>query len=189
MNNVWQGGGRRIHIQEVGTRDGLQMEAQFVPTEDKIALVDQLSATGVAKIEVTSFTSPKAIPALRDAEIVMREIRRAPGVVYTALVPNVRGVTNDVQVAGHSSLTSRSNDTLITSKVKARMIDSASVQANQIKVVTEASTVYLMGMVTQQEADAATQVARTTDGVKKVVRVFEYINDAEARRLDLLRNN
>ncbi|HQV15681.1 MAG TPA: BON domain-containing protein [Denitromonas sp.] len=106
-----------------------------------------------------------------------------------SVVPNVRGVTNDVQVAGHSSLTSRSNDTLITSKVKARMIDSASVQANQIKVVTEASTVYLMGMVTQQEADAATQVARTTDGVKKVVRVFEYINDAEARRLDLLRNN
>ncbi|MCZ4304978.1 BON domain-containing protein [Zoogloeaceae bacterium G21618-S1] len=106
-----------------------------------------------------------------------------------SVVPNVRGVTNDVQVAGHSSLTSRSNDTLITSKVKARMIDSASVQANQIKVVTEASTVYLMGMVTQQEADAATQVARTTDGVKKVVRVFEYISADEARRLDLLRNN
>ena len=94
-----------------------------------------------------------------------------------------------MQVAGHSSLTSRSNDTLITSKVKARMIDAASVQANQIKVVTEASTVYLMGMVTQQEADAATQVARTTDGVKKVVRVFEYISADEARRLDLLRNN
>ena len=106
-----------------------------------------------------------------------------------SVVPNVRGVTNDVQVAGHSSLTSRSNDTLITSKVKARMIDAASVQANQIKVVTEASTVYLMGMVTQQEADAATQVARTTDGVKKVVRVFEYISADEARRLDLLRNN
>ncbi|HPK31652.1 MAG TPA: hydroxymethylglutaryl-CoA lyase [Ottowia sp.] len=97
MNNVWQGGGRRIHIQEVGTRDGLQMEAQFVPTEDKIALVDQLSATGVAKIEVTSFTSPKAIPALRDAEIVMREIRRAPGVVYTALVPNVRGAERAIE--------------------------------------------------------------------------------------------
>ncbi len=106
-----------------------------------------------------------------------------------SVVPNVRGVTNDVQVAGHSSLTSRSNDTLITSKVKARMIDSASVQAHQIKVVTEASVVYLMGVVTQQEADAATQVARTTDGVKKVVRVFEYVSDAEARRLDLLRQN
>ena len=97
MNNVWQGGGRRIHIQEVGTRDGLQMEPQFVPTEDKIALVDQLSATGVAKIEVTSFTSSKAIPALRDAEIVMREIRRAPGVVYTALVPNVRGAERAIE--------------------------------------------------------------------------------------------
>lgn len=102
-------------------------------------------------------------------------------------VPNLRGVTNDVQVAGHSSLTARSNNTIITSKVKARMIDSADVQANQIKVVTEGGTVYLMGLVTQREAEAATQVARTTSGVKKVVRVFEYISDAEAQRLDLLR--
>ena len=99
-------------------------------------------------------------------------------------VPNIRGITNDVQVAGHSSLTSRSNDTLITSKIKARMIDDDRVQAHLIKVVTEASTVYLMGLVTQTEADDATQVARTTSGVKKVVRVFEYIDAAEARRLD-----
>jgi hydroxymethylglutaryl-CoA lyase len=87
----WSGGGRRIRMQEVGTRDGLQVEAVFVPTADKIALVDALSRTGLAKIEVTSFTSPKAIPALRDGEIVMREIERRPGVVYSALVPNVRG--------------------------------------------------------------------------------------------------
>jgi hydroxymethylglutaryl-CoA lyase len=87
----WQGAQRRIHLQEVGTRDGLQNEAAFVPTEDKIALVDALSRTGLAKIEVTAFVSPQAIPALRDAEIVLREIQRAPGVVYTALVPNVRG--------------------------------------------------------------------------------------------------
>ncbi|MCB1939857.1 MAG: BON domain-containing protein [Rhodocyclaceae bacterium] len=99
-------------------------------------------------------------------------------------VPNIRGITNDVQVAGHSSLTSRSNDTLITSKIKARMIDDDRVQAHLIKVVTEASTVYLMGLVTQTEANDATQVARTTSGVKKVVRVFEYIDAAEARRLD-----
>ncbi|WP_311223853.1 MULTISPECIES: hydroxymethylglutaryl-CoA lyase [unclassified Acidovorax] len=94
---VWQGGGRRIHMQEVGTRDGLQMEAAFVPTEDKIALVNALSATGLAKIEVTSFTSPTAIPALRDAEIVMREIERMPGVVYTALVPNLRGAERAIE--------------------------------------------------------------------------------------------
>ncbi|MGI4777609.1 MAG: hydroxymethylglutaryl-CoA lyase [Janthinobacterium lividum] len=87
----WQGAGRRIHMQEVGTRDGLQVEEVFVPTEDKIALVDALSKAGMAKIEVTAFVSPKAIPALRDAEVVLREIRRQPGVVYSALVPNVRG--------------------------------------------------------------------------------------------------
>src|SRR5579859_197042 len=82
---------KRLYIQEVATRDGFQNEAAFVDTDDKIALVDALSACGYAKIEVTSFTSPKAIPALRDAEAVMHGIARAPGVVYTVLVPNVRG--------------------------------------------------------------------------------------------------
>ncbi|PUE13926.1 hydroxymethylglutaryl-CoA lyase [Limnohabitans sp. MMS-10A-160] len=96
-SQVWQGAGRRIYIQEVGTRDGLQAEAAFVPTEDKIALVNALSDTGLAKIEVTSFVSPKAIPALRDAEQVLSQIRRVPGVVYTALVPNVRGAERAVE--------------------------------------------------------------------------------------------
>ena len=89
--NVWNGAGRRIFMNEVGTRDGLQMEQAFVPTEDKIALVNALSEAGLSKIDVTAFVSPKAIPALRDGEIVMREIARRPGTVYTALVPNVRG--------------------------------------------------------------------------------------------------
>jgi len=96
-NNVWQGAGRRIHLQEVGTRDGLQAESVFVPTEEKIALVDALSEAGLSKIEVTAFVSPKAIPALRDAEQVLREIRRKPGVVYSALVPNVRGAERAVE--------------------------------------------------------------------------------------------
>ena len=94
---VWHGAGRRIRMQEVGTRDGLQMEQAFVPTEDKIALVDALSDAGLAKIEVTAFVSPTAIPALRDAEIVMREIARRPGVVYAALVPNVRGAERAIE--------------------------------------------------------------------------------------------
>jgi hydroxymethylglutaryl-CoA lyase len=81
----------RIHVHEVAPRDGLQMESVFVPTDDKVAWIDQLSGLGYAKIEVTSFVSPTAIPALRDAEAVMRRITRAPGVVYTALVPNARG--------------------------------------------------------------------------------------------------
>ena len=91
MNEVWKGAGRRIHMQEVGTRDALQVEEAFVPTEDKIALVNALARAGIEKIEVTAFVSPKAIPALRDAEIVLREIERQPGVVYSALVPNMRG--------------------------------------------------------------------------------------------------
>ncbi|WP_312680291.1 hydroxymethylglutaryl-CoA lyase [Stutzerimonas nitrititolerans] len=82
---------KRLYIQEVATRDGFQIEPDFVPTADKIALIDRLSQTGLAKIEVTSFTSPKAIPNLRDAEEVMRGIRRVPGVEYTVLVPNVKG--------------------------------------------------------------------------------------------------
>jgi hydroxymethylglutaryl-CoA lyase len=81
----------RLYIQEVAPRDGFQNESQFVDTQDKIRFIDALSACGYAKIEATSFTSPKAIPALRDAEIVMHEITRRPGVVYTVLVPNVRG--------------------------------------------------------------------------------------------------
>ena len=97
MSGVWNGAGRRIAICDVGMRDGLQMESAFVPTGEKIALVNALSATGLAKIEVTSFTSPTAIPALRDAEVVMREIERRPGVVYTALVPNLRGAERAIE--------------------------------------------------------------------------------------------
>ena len=81
----------RIHFNEVATRDGFQIEPEFIPTDTKVALVDALSECGYAKIEVTSFTSPKAIPMLRDAEEVMGRIRRAPGVEYTVLVPNLRG--------------------------------------------------------------------------------------------------
>lgn len=82
---------RAIKINEVATRDGLQNEDRFIETADKIALIDALSLSGYAKIEVTSFTSPKAIPALRDAEAVMKQIRRHPELIYTALVPNLRG--------------------------------------------------------------------------------------------------
>lgn len=85
------GNGTRLLINEVATRDGFQMESRFIPTDDKVALIDRLSGLGYAKIEVTSFTSAKAIPALRDGEEVMHRIARRPGVVYTALVPNVRG--------------------------------------------------------------------------------------------------
>lgn len=81
----------RVFINEVSVRDGFQSEPGFVPTAEKIRLIDRLSRSGVAKIEVTSFVSPKAIPNLRDAAEVMAGITRQPGVVYAALVPNDKG--------------------------------------------------------------------------------------------------
>ena len=89
-------------------------------------------------------------------------------------VPNVLGVTNDLQVAGKSSMGSRSNDTYLTSKVKTRFIDSGKFNAIHVKVVTEAGVVYLLGMVTEKEAEDAVEIARTSGGVRKVVKMFEY---------------
>jgi hydroxymethylglutaryl-CoA lyase len=90
---------KRVFINEVAVRDGFQSEPEFVPTADKIRLIDRLSETGLAKIEVTSFVSPKAIPNLRDAQEVMQGIRRNRGVVYAALVPNERGAQRALECA------------------------------------------------------------------------------------------
>lgn len=81
----------RIYFNEVATRDGFQIEPNFIPTDQKIELIDALSQCGYAKVEVTSFTSPKAIPMLKDAEEVMSRIQRNPKVEYSVLVPNLRG--------------------------------------------------------------------------------------------------
>ena len=87
----------RVTLCEVGTRDGFQIEPEFISTDDKIAVVDLLSAAGVPRIEVTSFVSPKAIPQLRDAEQVMAAIQRRPGTRYAALVPNDKGASRAVE--------------------------------------------------------------------------------------------
>ena len=102
------------------------------------------------------------------------EATRQQAEALAAGVPNVRGVNNELQIASQSSGTSRSNDALITSAVKTRMADSKKLNFFYIKVVTEASVVYLMGIVTEQEAADAVEIARTTSGVRKVVKVFEY---------------
>jgi len=86
----------RVTMCEVGTRDGFQIEPEWIPTELKIEVVDRLSATGMPRIEVTSFVSPKAVPALRDAEAVMAGIKRRPGTRYSALVPNDKGAVRAV---------------------------------------------------------------------------------------------
>jgi osmotically-inducible protein OsmY len=91
-------------------------------------------------------------------------------------VESVRNVVNEIQIGPPTSYGARSNDSYITSKVKARLLDNKIVSPNYVKVVTEAGTVYLMGMVTRKEAEAAAAVASTTSDVKKVVKVFEYMD-------------
>jgi osmotically-inducible protein OsmY len=91
-------------------------------------------------------------------------------------ISNVRGVVNEIQLAGVSSYTARGNDSYLTSKVKARFVDNGGdFSVIHVKVVTESGVVYLLGLVTRKEAEAAVEIARTTGGVQKVVRVFEYI--------------
>ena len=89
----------RLYINDVAVRDGFQIEKHFVPTATKIEIVNQLSRTGLHKIEVTSFVSPRAVPALADAQDVLAGIERVPGVVYVALIPNVRGAQNAAATA------------------------------------------------------------------------------------------
>jgi hydroxymethylglutaryl-CoA lyase len=87
----------RVTICEVGTRDGFQIEPDFIPTDTKVEVVDLLSAAGLPRIEVTSFVHPKAVPQLRDAEEVMARIARRPGTRYAALVPNDKGAVRAVE--------------------------------------------------------------------------------------------
>jgi osmotically-inducible protein OsmY len=94
-------------------------------------------------------------------------------------IANVRGVTNELQVAAISSLGSRANDSLITTKVKGRLLDANKVNPIHVKVVTEAGVVYLMGVVTEQEGADAVDIARNTGGVIKVVKIFEYCKSEE----------
>ena len=121
-------------------------------------------------VNVTSFNRRVLLTGEVPDDKVRAEVERVAGGVE-----NVATVVNELQVAGISSLTARTNDAIITSKVKGNFVDDRDVQANAIKVVTEASVVYLMGLVTRAEGDRAATVAARTSGVKQVVKVFDYV--------------
>jgi len=126
-------------------------------------------------VNVTSYNRTVLLTGEAHSAAAKGEIEK-----LVAAVPNVKAIQNELQVAAASTLTARSNDTYITSKVKARFIDANKFAANHVKVVTEAGVVYLLGLVTQTEAAAAVDIARTTAGVQKVVRVFEIISASAA---------
>jgi len=114
------------------------------------------------------------VPNAQDKQLVEQVVSR---------VENVRAIVNELAVLGHSTLTQRSSDALVTGKVKAALIDAKDLYANAFKVVTERGTTYLMGRVTQREANRATDIARATGGVQKVVRVLEIISEEELQNL------
>ena len=98
-------------------------------------------------------------------------------------VDNVRSIVNEIAVLGNTTLGQRSSDSLVTAKVKAGLVDAKDLYAGAFKVVTERGTTYMLGKVSQREADRAAEVARTVSGVQKVVRIFEIVSEEELKRL------
>ena len=157
---------------------GTQTEDETVEWKSSARVSDKFGEK--VHINYTSYNRK----VLLTGEVPSAEIKAEIERIVTG-VPNVQGVYNELAVTAITAYSARSNDTYITSKVKGRFIDTGKFNAVHVKVVTEAGAVYLLGMVTQREADAAIDVARTTSGVKKVINVMEIITDAKARELDV----
>jgi len=128
-------------------------------------------------VNVTSYNRMLLLTGEAPSESLKTEIAQV-----ASEVQNVKSISNELAIAGPSSLGGRSNDAYLTSKVKARFVDAKKFSAHHVKVVTEAGVVFLLGLVTQAEADAAADIARTTGGVQKVVRVFEIISPRTSSR-------
>jgi osmotically-inducible protein OsmY len=156
---------------------GTQVEDEGIELRAGARLREKLGNR--ANINVTSYNRNVLLTGQ-----VADEATRGEVSAILAGVPNVRGVSNETEIAGVSSLTQRSSDALITSKVKARLLDAQRVSANHVKVVTEMGKVFLMGLLTESEARAAKEIAAATGGVSKVVAIFEIVTPEEARRLD-----
>jgi len=130
-------------------------------------------------VNVTSYNRMLLLTGEVPTEVMKADVEK-----LASAVPNVKAITNELAIAGPASFGGRSNDSYITSKVKARFVDANKFSPNHVKVVTEAGVVFLLGLVTQAEADAAVEISRTTGGVQKVIRVFEIISPEQARAID-----
>lgn len=130
-------------------------------------------------INVTSFNRQ----VLLTGEVPTQEVRDAVA-QRVAKVANVRSIVNELAVMPSTPLTQRSNDTFITGKMRASLVDAKDLTASAFKVVTERGVIYLMGIVSQREAKRATAIARGVTGVRKVVRVFEYVSDDDLARMN-----
>ena len=155
---------------------GAQLEDEAIELKSGSRLRQALGDR--AHVNVTSYNRS----ALLTGE-VPADADRATAELAVTGIENVRGIVNELVVAFNSSLTARSSDTIVTSKVKAGFLDAKDLQSNAIKVVTERGVVYLMGRVTEREAGRAAELARGVGGVSRVVKVFEVISEAELAQL------
>jgi osmotically-inducible protein OsmY len=147
---------------------GTQVDDEVI--EDKIAFTVRERFKGDFHVNATSYGGIVLLTGEVPAEAAKADIGE-----LARTTPKVRAVQNELAVGAVSDLGSRTNDTLITSKVKARFVEANKFQINHVKVVTERGVVYLMGIVRRDEGDAAADIASTTSGVQRVVKVFEYI--------------
>ena len=148
---------------------GTQVDDEVIEDRASVAIHDRFKGDAF-HINVTSYNGIVLLTGEVPAEQAKTDIEQ-----IVRSNPKVRAIQDELVVGPATDLGSRSNDTLITSKVKARFVESNKFQINHVKVVTERGVVYLMGIVTRQEGDAAAQIASTTEGVQRVVKVFEYI--------------
>jgi len=155
---------------------GTQLEDQGIELRAAARLRDEFGSR--ARVNVTSFN--RRVLLTGD---VSSETDKALAVRIVSAVDNVSQIVDELGIQGSPSLTARSSDALVTARVKAAMVDAKDLFANSIKVETERGTVYLMGRVTQREANRATEVTRGIPGVQRVVRVFEIITEEELARI------
>ncbi len=150
---------------------GTQVEDQAIELKG-LARANQVSPAG--HVNVTSYNRMVLVTGEVPSETDRKAVEQVVG-----RIENVRSVVNELAVAGNTSLGARSNDSVLSGKVKASFIDAKDLQATALKVVSERGTVYLMGRVTEREANRSAEVARAVSGVLKVVRVFEIVSEAE----------
>jgi len=154
---------------------GAQVEDQAIELKS-LSRISDLATLG--HVSITSYNRMVLITGEVPTEADRTRVEEA-----MQKVENVRSVVNELAVMGNSSLGARSNDSILSAKVKATLVDAKDMQAHAVKVVTERGSVYLMGRVTEREAGRATDLARSVSGVLKVVRVFEVISESELAEL------
>ena len=159
--------GAVFSIAEDRRTSGTQLEDETIQVRAQARVSERFGSK--VHVTVTSFNRVALLTGEAPDESTREEVGK-----IVMQVPNVKSIANEMQLSLPSTRASRINDEIITTKIKARLLDSEKVSLVHVKVVTEAGVVFLLGLVTEEEADRAVEIARTTGGVLKVVKLFEY---------------